>query len=313
MQRLMLLANPASSQFTGGGHRSVTRILKRRYAVELAWPQSADHARHLSAQAVADGYDVVAAMGGDGVVHHVAHALAGTETTLGVIPTGTTNVYSRLHHLPAKPNAAARLLAGAHNRRRVDVLEIRGAQADGPVRRMALFAAGFGFDAEVVRAAEGEPYRKYWFGGLHYARAAVGTVVRRYRTKQPTIRVSTPNREAEAVAVLIQFQPVYTYFGRLPLSLGSNPPEPLSVLVVESLPARRVPWIIGRALSRGDLGALPGMQLWDKVDDLTIEAEPPSLGQADGEITGEWSTASMTLRPEALGLIVPEGPPNGRN
>jgi diacylglycerol kinase family enzyme len=305
LQRLLLIANPASSQFTGRVHRKVSRILSKRFAVEPAWPQSADHARQLTIEAVADSYDVVAAMGGDGVVHHIGQALAGSETTLAVIPTGTTNVYCRLYGIPEKPVAAAKLVVGAHDRRREPLLEIEGINESGLVRQYALFAAGFGFDADVVKAAESEPYRKYWFGGLHYGRKAVGTVLTKYRRKKPHLVVTAGDRRAEAVAVLVQFHPVYTYFGRVALTLSKSPPEPLSLLVVEAIPARRLLRIASNVLLRRNLASVPGLSVWEGVDSFTISADPPVEGQADGELNGSWKEVGAASRPGAMQVIVP--------
>jgi diacylglycerol kinase family enzyme len=309
VQRLLLVANPSSSQFTGGGHRSVVRILRRRFDVETAWPQSTDHARALTAQAVADGVEVVAAMGGDGVVHHAGHVLAGTATALGVIPTGTTNVYARLFGIPDKPVAAARLLIGAHVRRPTSVLAIDGHQDRGEVRRHSLFAAGFGFDAAVVRAAEAEPYRKYHFGAFHYARTAIGTLLTEYRKRRPHIRVTAGTQATDAVALLVQFHPVYTYFGGKGLRLSPTPPDPMAALVVEALPARRLLRITASLIGGGDLNRLPGMHVWTGLESIAFEADPPVWGQADGELTGVWNSGSISFRRDVLQLLVP-APPN---
>lgn len=308
MQRLLLIANPASSQFTGGTHRTVARILSRKFEVEAVWPQSAQHARDLTGQAIEDGVDVVAAMGGDGVAHHVGQALVGSETALAVIPTGTTNVYSRLYGIPSKATAAARLLQGEHQRIRVPVLTIDGVNDSGPSVRHALFAAGFGFDAEVVKAAEGEPYRKYWFGSFHYARNAITTLITTFRDRQPNIRISAEGHNAEAVAVLVQFHPVYTYFGRLALTLARRPPSPLTLLVAEGLPARRIPRIATAVLTRRSLASIPGLSVWEGVERFTITADPPVDGQADGELTGAWKEANGASTADAIQLIVPLRP-----
>jgi diacylglycerol kinase family enzyme len=307
MQRLLLIANPASSQFTGGVHRTVGRILSRRFDVEAAWPQSAVHARQLTSQAVEDGVDVVAAMGGDGVVHHVGQALVGTETALALIPTGTTNVYSRLYGIPRKPAAAARLLQGEHRRLAVPILTVDGVNDTGPSQRHVLFAAGFGFDAEVVKAAEGEPYRKYWFGGVHYARKAVTTLIKGFRDRQPNIRVTARGQTADAVAVLVQFHPVYTYFGRLPLTLAKRAPSPLTLLIAQGLPGRRIPRIAASVLTRRDLDSIRGLTVWEGIDSFTLTSDPPTEGQADGELTGAWKEATGTSSPRAIQLVVPSG------
>jgi diacylglycerol kinase family enzyme len=308
VQSLLLVANPSSSQFTGGGHRAVARILSRAYQVEPVWPQSPDHARKLTAQAVADGFGIVAAMGGDGVVHHVAHELAGTSTALAIIPTGTTNVYARLCGIPPKTTAAAKLLVGEHLRKPTPLLQIDGLQDGKPTRRHALFAAGFGFDAEVVRTAEAEPFRKYHFGGLHYARTAIATAIGRFRRRKPHARVSSGERNADVIALLVQFREVYTFFGVLRLSFASNQPSPMTVLVVEGLPGRRIPRIVGSLLTGGDLQKIRGLSVWEGVHSLNLLADPPIWGQADGELTGAWTSAEIRLIPDALSVITPPAP-----
>jgi diacylglycerol kinase family enzyme len=301
-----LVANPSSSQFTGGDHRTVLRILRREYQVEPAWPQSPDHARQLTAAAVADGFDVVAAMGGDGVVHHVGHVLAGTETALGMIPTGTTNVYARLMRIPKKVAHAARLLAGPNQTRLAPLLSIEGDTNGSQMRRHALFAAGFGFDADVVETAEKEPYRKYRFGGLHYARTALSTALFSYRRgARSNIKVRVDGESTEALSVLVQFHPIYTYFGRMSLSLGETKENTITILAIESLPTRRVPRIAATFLRSGDLGRVPGFRLWREVDEVHLEATPAVNGQADGELTGAWTEARLTLRPQSLRVITP--------
>jgi len=305
MQRLLLIANPSSSQFTGGTHRTVARILSRRFEVEAVWPQSPGHARLLTQEAVEDGVDVVAAMGGDGVVHHVGQALVGAETALAVLPTGTTNVYSRLYRIPPKATAAARVLSGDNTRAQVPVLTLDGVNETGAATAHVLFAAGFGFDAEVVKAAEGEPYRKYWFGSLHYARSAVTTLLRGFRDRQPNVTISDGHRSAEAVAVLAQFHPIYTYFGRLSLTLVKQPPRPMTLLIAEGLPSRRIGRIAARVLTKRSLDAVPGLQVWEDVERFSISADPPTDGQADGELTGSWKEVNGECRPGAIQLVVP--------
>ena len=54
-----------------------------------------DRLIHLARQAVADGFDIVVAAGGDGTQSAVAGALAGTGTMMGVLPGGTFNYFAR--------------------------------------------------------------------------------------------------------------------------------------------------------------------------------------------------------------------------
>jgi diacylglycerol kinase family enzyme len=64
-------------------------------------------------RAVADGLEVVAVAGGDGSLHTAVNALAGSETALAVIPTGTLNNFA--HRLGIDDLAVAReTLADGH-------------------------------------------------------------------------------------------------------------------------------------------------------------------------------------------------------
>ncbi len=61
-------------------------------------------------RAVRDGFRIVVAAGGDGSVAGVAHALAGTDAALGVLPLGTFNYFARGLKMPEDPEAAAQAI-----------------------------------------------------------------------------------------------------------------------------------------------------------------------------------------------------------
>ena len=66
----------------------------------------------------------------------------------------------------------------------------------------------------------------------------------------------------------------------------------MSALVVDALPARRLPRIASGLIGGADLDRLPGMQVWTGLESIAFEADPPVWGQADGEITGAWNQRS---------------------
>ncbi len=63
-----------------------------------------------AARAVADGFAIIVAAGGDGSVAGVAHALAGSDAALAVLPLGTFNYFARGLGMPEDPEAAARAI-----------------------------------------------------------------------------------------------------------------------------------------------------------------------------------------------------------
>jgi len=299
MRRLLLVANPAASGFTASLHRDIVEILERAFHVAAIWPNGPAQARTESAAAAADGFDVVVAMGGDGVVHEVANAIVGTSAALGIIPAGTTNVFRRIAGFPRKPRQAAEILADATGTRALPTLALTETTGHATRDHIATFAAGVGFDAEVVQESERKPLSKVGFGALHYARSTT-RVARTFRDRLPTLRVTDGIRTADAVAVQLQVHDHFTYFGRVPLRLGSGP-KPIAAVISRLTTPRLLAGVAGAAIKR-DLGRVPGIEIWEGFEKLEIASEPPAWIEADGELLGRASL--FEARPESRDLRV---------
>jgi diacylglycerol kinase family enzyme len=310
MHRIVVIANPAASQFTGGSHRDVMATLDRVADVASIWPASPVEATEKAREAAEQGVDVVVAMGGDGMVPHVTQGVVGTVASLGVIPVGTTNVFARLMGIPSKPVKAARLLVDHPRVRRVGVATLTLQRGSTETVHHAIFACGFGLDAAVVQRAEREPYRKYRFGSIHYARSALGTALQDFPSRKPHVTVNAGERTALATAAMIQFRVIYTYFGKIPLKLATSAPAPMSVLVVKRLRRRRIPRIAVNVLAGRDLESIPELEVWREVDLFELKADPPVEVQADGETLGMADGGSVEWAPDALAVIAPA--PNPR-
>ncbi len=304
MDRVVVIANPAASQFSGGVHRAAQRILRRRFDVSFIWPNNAEHAYQIAADAVADGVPMVIAVGGDGIVHHVGQALVGSQTTLGIVPVGTTNVLARMFNVPLRPTAALKLLISNHLVIPAPALRVVVATSDGEIVRHALFSFGLGVDAEVVAVAEAEPFRKYRFGSLHYARTALAVVWKELRHRRDVIAVSYNETELKGIGVLAQIHPVYTFFGKRPLTIDGETPHPLSVLLVERIPIRRAPAVLWAARRKG-LAGVKGMTLirHPEVDIRTVDGPLPA--QLDGELIRGVGHARLSVLPEAIRIAAP--------
>ena len=77
------------------------------------------------AAAVERGDPLLIVGGGDGTISAAASALAGTDTTLGILPLGTLNHFARDLAIPNDLDAAVILIASG-SERRVDVAEMNG-------------------------------------------------------------------------------------------------------------------------------------------------------------------------------------------
>jgi diacylglycerol kinase family enzyme len=300
MERLLIIANPAASGFTGAALRTASNTLRKRFEVHTAWPTSAAESREAAAAAAADGYDVVAAMGGDGVAHHVAQGLIRTDTALAVIPAGTTNVIARIIGLPRRTRKAAQALADA-TVRGVTVVNV----TDGERSDYALFALGIGFDADMVRESERRPHSKGTIGALHYVRSAVTVAVRDYRTKPPNLRATCDGDGVNAVSVMVQIHSPYTFFGPIALQLSPDTEDGPAAFAVAKLPINRAAGIAARSVLKRDVSGSRGAHVWPGFKKLIVEADPPAFIQADGDLIGSGDYFEVTPAPNALKMLLP--------
>ncbi|MDX1468180.1 MAG: diacylglycerol kinase family protein [Acidimicrobiia bacterium] len=300
---IAVIANPMASQFTGGDHRAVMSALSKVGDVEAIWPASPEETTEAARSAVADGAGIVVAMGGDGMVHHVAQPLIGSDTALGIIPTGTTNVVARLLGIPGRPVRAARFIVGKSRVRSVGALRMTLGRETIETTHHAIFSAGFGLDAVVVAKADEDPFRKYRFGSLHYATTAFSVALGSFPGTAAHIEVTAGDRRADAAAVLLQFRSIYTYFGALRLRLSKARPNPMTALVVEKLRRSRIPQIAFDVFTRRELSGVKGLQVWSDVSQIEVVADPAVAAQADGEGLGMTDRASLRWEEDALRVL----------
>ena len=111
MRRVLFFLNPLLME-----HRNRRAVVDRvagmlretGCTVELQDTLSAHSAGEQAQEAVANGFDTIFVCGGDGTVFQVIQGVAGSSTSLGVIPFGTGNVLAQNLRLPRDPMAAMR-------------------------------------------------------------------------------------------------------------------------------------------------------------------------------------------------------------
>ena len=95
--RMALLANPAAR--AGRAAHDLDRVLDRlrhqQVEPDVLTAESPSAAADAARGAVTDGINRLLVLGGDGIMHLAAGAVAGTPTVMGVIPAGTGNDFAR--------------------------------------------------------------------------------------------------------------------------------------------------------------------------------------------------------------------------
>ncbi len=111
--RVLFIVNPISG--TGNKEhilKAIPDYLKpERFQYQICRTDHRGHAAEIAQQAVADGVDVVVAVGGDGTVNEVARCLVHTNSALGIIPCGSGNGLARHLNIPISPSGALRILS----------------------------------------------------------------------------------------------------------------------------------------------------------------------------------------------------------
>jgi diacylglycerol kinase (ATP) len=186
-----ILHNPNAGPTARRRYHAVLQLLR----VQGASTEIVETSRHgegmgVTAEAAASGrFDAVVAAGGDGTVHDVATGLLGSSTPLGIIPTGTANVFARELGLPSSPERVAEILL--HGKvRRIPLGQVNG--------RPFLFVVGIGFDAEAVRHFEAEGTRQLGQFGLV---GPVAQALLSYRGNTLTVATDQGTKSAEWVIV----------------------------------------------------------------------------------------------------------------
>jgi diacylglycerol kinase (ATP) len=153
MRKAALLYNSRSGGRRGQRQADLQGALKiladAGVEATLTLTQSSDDAAEQARKAIAGGCDTVFACGGDGTVHDVLQAMAGTRVALGVIPMGTANALAHDLGLPLQPARAVRAaLEGERRRIALGRVQVRGFDGN-PVTRYFTVAVGIGVDAHL--------------------------------------------------------------------------------------------------------------------------------------------------------------------
>ena len=258
--------------------------------VEAIQPAFDDALRAL----VAAGEPVIGVAGGDGSARAAARILAGSSSALAMFPIGTLNHFSRSLGI-ATIEDAARAVAGGR------VADVAVGDVDG---EPFLNTATFGLYADVVRRRE---RLRRCLGKWPAALAAFLVTTARYRPLQVTLGVDGQQlRRATAlvgVGIGRRSFPVTT----VPSRLGTEPELVLSILRPRS-PARL--FVAGLRTAGRMLTGRAGDEERDvelvRTDAFTLASPSSRLGVTlDGEIVRTGNQARVTLRHDALRVVVP--------
>jgi diacylglycerol kinase family enzyme len=304
--RAMVVVNPRATAMSPRELDVLAHALGSEADLEIAETEHRGHAAPIACRAMRNGTDVVVALGGDGTVNEVINGLLTDGVhpgvpALGVVPAGSTNVFVRALGIPNDPiEATGALLEGLRTgaRRPVSV----GLADD----RYFCFAAGLGFDAQVVHGVERKRRQGKRSTHVLYARVGVREFFSADR-RHPKLRVELPDgsRLDDVYFAIVANADPWTYVGNRPL----HPTPEVTLDGGLDVYARRRMGTAGMLFSMARLsGDHPrigkrGAYLVHDLDQVTLVADEPLPFQVDGDALDFRDKVTLRSLPRAIEVV----------
>ncbi len=302
--RALLIYNPAAGQrdMRAAIDQVVAHLQSLGWQMTLRETQGRGDATTFAREAVAEKMNVVFSAGGDGTINEVVNGLAHSEVALGVLPTGTANVWAQEIGLPVPrllnpdPNP---LLTGikqlaAGETRTMDLGTING--------RYFMLYGSIGFDAHVVHEMEQQRELKARLGGIVYFVAGAVTAWNFIGTRTLIVVDGKPMRR-RIWAVMAANTQLYGGLMRIaPDALADD--GWLDIIIVEGHGPIATLRHFASFLMRG-FWADPQVELM-RARKVEVHPTRPIAIQVDGDAAGS-TPARIAVVPRALRVLVPLG------
>jgi diacylglycerol kinase (ATP) len=292
-RRVRVLVNPKSG--LGTSFDAFWSLVERHWGgpeTDVTYQFSNDIAdgRRKAERAVQSGIDTILVAGGDGMVNSIGGVLTGTDTALGVIPTGSGNGFARHFGIPLDIADAVRALARAR-RRPIDVGTANG--------RPFFVTCSLAWDAAIARRFEAFPFR----GIAPYVFAAAAELI---TYEDQPIHVALDGGPAQIFAnpILFTVANLTQYGGGAQIAPKARPDDGFMELVVALRPDLPLLLMnIGR-LFNGTIDQLPQVTT-RRFRHLTLHRPKATPLQLDGELAAAGREVEIRLLPKALTVLVP--------
>ena len=299
--RLLLVVNPVARTVSKPTLAVIEKALSADFVLEVAETKGRGHANELAAQAVADGIDLVVVFSGDGTINEVVNALAGTQTALGVLPGGATNVLVRALGLPTDPvECTGVLIAKALDD---EAMTLNLGRADG---RYFAVNCGAGIDASAMRRLEKKfPSTKAKYERVAF-RAVAWELMVGYAGKNPDLEVSINGADPmPSISVMVGRTDPYTFYKDrgVRMTPDASLEAGLDVLSVRKLNRRNIPRIAWQVF--GSARHVRGRDI-DYIHDasrVVVRSADPFPVQVDGDPVGDHRRLQIDLAREALWVV----------
>jgi len=292
----VMLANEKSGRFSKDEDEleaTLDFLRQQGWSVKLYLTKSGDDARRFAREAVEQQTDVVIAVGGDGTINSIIQALAGSETALGVIPSGTFNVWARETGIPMDIRVARDILVNGQTRR-IDLGLVSN--------RYFLLMAGIGFGGTVTYAVKKKSMKRLGIPGYLLTGIRLGLGFESFRAT-----VNFDGRIEKTRALQIVVGNTQLYGSLLKFTWQAKCDDGLLDVCIVRSPKKleRIIVMLDFLLQRNERRKWVTYTTCKSVE---IRTRKPVNFQVDGEPLGN-TPATFVIVPGALKVIVPQEVP----
>jgi len=295
--RTCVIFNPVAR---GGKARRLRRHLDDLgKEATLKLTTAAGDARRLAAEAVAEGFEIIVAAGGDGTLNEVLNGIGDApdgfeRARLGVLPLGTVNVYAREYALSTRLDAAWAVIRQGREMR-IDLPAVDYSVKGAPQRHYFAQMSGAGLDARAIELVDWQLKKK--LGPLAYVVAGFQALAER----QPRLQARANGEMIEGELALLGNGKFYG--GPFEVFPGASLDDGLLDVCVfprVALPSllRLAPgFLLRRRFSEHRVRRLQGSR-------IEVTSDQPVAIELDGEWVGHLP-ATFSLEPKQLRVVVP--------
>lgn len=288
------------------------RLISEKVNFSFEYTSREKNAEEIARKAAKDGFDVVAACGGDGTIREVLNGIYKTKSALGVIPLGTSNDFAK--HLGIKNPARAfkRLMHGT--RRKIDIGSVELIVKGKKKNVLFCSTSGIGFDAKMLKANKSlwfllakKLLKKYSYSALgffimfNYPSAKAELVL---NNKKFRVNLFMLNANFIRSMSGIKVTPhAGINNGRFDIFLAEDSSILKKILSMKwyfitsrKIPFKEVSYITGEGLCRNKFGVYG-------VKKFAVWTERPIEVQLNGDFVG-YTPVKFTLIPNAVDIIL---------
>lgn len=289
-EKIRFIVNPIS----GHGNKKnfplwVDSLLdKSIYDFDLCYTECVGHAKDLANQAISDGCQVVAAVGGDGTVNEVACALINSDVSLAIVPLGSGNGLARTLHLPLNPQQIIQKVINVPRVKTIDTAVLNGLPF--------VSVAGFGLDAETADAFAKDGHR----GLLTYGKIAADKYFHAHLEKCMIQIDEAPAFECEPLMLTVANSTQFGYEAKIaPHALLDDALLDVCILAKPALPAAP---IVAIQLMNGHIDHSRYFKSF-KAQKIMVQRTKNAVVNIDGEPVMMDQNLQIEVKPNSLKVL----------